>query len=304
MAIGTDWMTALPVTRTVARWVADRPWDPPPDLGVTVRGALGKAVLDIACVRDDRQCPICDDRDRCVVPTWYDPARVGSHAARPFALRVDATPPAGTLQAVITWFGVVPRPSLVVQALVRAGRAGLGAERIRHRLDRLEVHGEEGPVWVIADRQEAASWPAPASLADLVDASEPDDAVVVDLASRLRLRRDRQPPEAAELISAGIGRVRQLARLAGAKIDRWWPEPGAVQGAWVDRRFEKASRWSQRQGDRIDLSGWQGTLALGAEAHAFTDLLVALEVLQIGHGTSAGMGAIRLRRVREDAAAP
>ena len=93
---------------------------------------------------------------------------------------------------------------------------------------------------------------------------------------------------------ASARRVRLLYRtLTGRPLQRWW-DASTVSGHWHGER-EEASRWSQRQGERVDLSGYTGVLRVGPGVHEFVDLLGAAEVLGTGKNTTTGCGRVGVR---------
>ena len=288
----------IPITDLHVTLVPGHPWTPPPDLGVTLRGALGAAIMDVACVRVHRICTECEISD-CVVPGWYDPGRVNGAALRPFSLEVRHAPgapiePDAGLDLRWTFVGSIPRPSLVQEAIFRAAQIGLGPERVRHRVARVAVGGAEGPIAVIEYGQEAAPWPGAARLGDLATLTEPTQGLIVRFTPRVSLtdRGAHHPPSPADLLRRGVDRIRSVARALGVTLGERWPDPETVPAEWIDLEFVSHGRYSRRQGERIDLSGWRGSAWFGPEIEPFIDLLAALEVLQVGRHTSAGIGCV------------
>ncbi len=292
--VDTRWMSVIPVTRLTAQLLPEIPWAPPPDLAVTLRGALGAAVMDIACTREHRTCEGCDVAARCAIPGWYDPGRAGGNRHRPFALNARSAPvdPATPLVFDWIWTGTVPRPSLLLEALFRATAKGLGSRRIPHRVHRVQVQGRDAAVVVVRDGEQGGDWPEPATLGSLVRVPPPDriQGADVHLVSRARLGSE---PSTASFLDACVRRVRQLQReLLLPRGTRHWPTD--LPGTWLHRADETSERWSKRQQTRIDLSGTRGTVRFGPEVRQIADLLAAAEVLQVGPGTSSGLGCVRV----------
>src|SRR5690606_28604619 len=121
------------------------------------------------------------------------------HRLRPFALYVrapDRVEPGAPLVAEWTFFGPLPRATLIVEALVRAARAGLGPDRIPHTVRRMVVRGDGAPATVLADGEVVGRWPAPVTLAHAARLPDHATGARVHLVSRTQLdaRRPTQLP--------------------------------------------------------------------------------------------------------------
>lgn len=293
------WARDLRVTLLDLELVPETPWRLPPDPSVTLRGALGSAMMEICCVQQVPDCVRCPHRSTCAIPTWYDPGRVGSSAARPLVVRVSApgrapVTPEHPLHVQLLHVGTMLRPSLIVEAVVRMCQMGLGPERVTHRVQRVMVKGEGMPAQVVLNGVQHGIWPEPGRLSELLVLP------VAPVGAKVRLLTPtfwsgvgpQRPPSAAELLRAVMGRVRQLAREQGVALSQWWPSPDAVTGTWREARWCSGDRFSRRQGVRVDLGGWVGVLELGPEVAPFEDLLAAAHVLGVGKGASAGRGQL------------
>ena len=146
---------------------------------------------------------------------------------------------------------------------------------------------------VLEGERQAAAWPAPSSLAAFAELPVGAAEAALAVASPIQWRGASPgcPPRVSDLVRLAVDRARSVARAVGVRVDRWWPSPDAVAGEWSDPVWVAGSRWSQRQGARVDLSGWTGTLRL--DPTGVEDLLAAAVVLGVGRGTSAGMGRLR-----------
>lgn len=266
-----------------------------------LRGLLGRAVFDLACAREHRDCGGCDLRDGCEIPGWYDPGRPHAHAPRPVLPCSESA--AGELlsearpwRASLTVLGPVPRPSLLVEALERLGRNGLGEARVPLRLARMQVHGEGAPVVVIRADRRVGSWPEPGSLACFLDL--PDQPAGVDIWVQTPLRLSgggsRRWPELGELLWAALGRVRQVLRAQGIRQPPAWPDPRRLRAPWAEAVWHDGERRTSGGGSQ-DLSGWTGRLSVGPQIAPWADLLAAGAVLGVGQAVSAGRGRIALR---------
>ncbi|RME22743.1 MAG: CRISPR system precrRNA processing endoribonuclease RAMP protein Cas6 [Deltaproteobacteria bacterium] len=284
------WMSALAVTRVDLSLGLPAAMTSPPSPSVAIRGALGAALWDIACVDDRRDCSACRARRGCPIPGWFHPAITGGHQARPFVVEVDTDDL--RWQVGLWFFGVPPDPGLVEQALRRLVRRGVWPDHLPLQLESAVVTGVDRRDLLAGER-----WPAPGRLSDFV--SVPAWPVGMEL----RLRSPtwftgcprRQPPDAIRCVKAAIMRLRSVAMAQGVSLSRWWPDATALRGQWADARFLRSERRSGRTGERIDLSGWVGTLHIGPDVAAFADLFAAMEVLHLGKNTSAGAGRLELQ---------
>ncbi|HMV69402.1 MAG TPA: CRISPR system precrRNA processing endoribonuclease RAMP protein Cas6 [Myxococcota bacterium] len=289
----SDWMRALPVTRLIATWAPERPWTPPPAVPNTLRGAVGASVMDVACVRDSRECHGCPHAPSCPILGWYDPNRAGGNRLRPYVIRVlqgaERATPDRPLIAEWILFGPTPHAHLLVEALLRAGRVGLGPDRVQHDLIRLDVQGEGALTRVVDDGRAVGAMPRPGTL---LQHTRPPDAPT---RATLDLLTPVQPPDRrltpAGMLQLGAHRVRDVLRDLGGPPARWW-DLDVVVARWEWQEPARHSRWSERQEATIDLSGLWGRLVVTDGVAGIADLLAAMEVLHVGRNTSAGMGRV------------
>lgn len=295
-----DWMLQLLLTELVVELAPRAPWTLPEDPDPLLRGLLGRAMFDVICARDHRQCEACDLRMDCEMPGWYDPGRPHGHGPRPVLAR-SITPGGATIhegepwQARLRVLGRIPRPSLLTEALVRCGRNGLGPARIPLQLARLSVQGAGEPVDVLADERAAERWPVPGTLASFLTLPYRPAGVEVLVETPLRwtgAAPDRWPT-AGDLLWAALGRVRQAMRAQGLPQPEPWPDPRELRTPWIEARWIHGARPSSGQGLH-DLSGWVGAVSLGPEVTPWAELLVAAERLGLGQSVSAGRGRLTL----------
>jgi hypothetical protein len=292
------WLRHLQVTRLFATWQPDRPWSPPPALTNTLRGAVGASVMDVGCVRPSRECAGCESLEGCPVATWYDPNRYSGSRLRPYVIRVhqgvDRVTP--DLPLVAEWLltGRTPHAHLLVEAMLRAGRLGLGPDRIPHRLLRLDAWGDGAQVRLIDSGRAIGLLPRPGALLRHVHLPDAPARAEVELLTPVQAPAWVGEPHPRALLQLGVNRLRDLARDAGAPLERWW-DLDRVEARWEELRHIQHGRWSQRQSARVDLSGWLGRFRLTGDVTAVADLLAAMEVLHVGRNTSVGMGRLGVR---------
>lgn len=284
-----DWRAEIQVTALDLCLAPEAPWRLPADPALLLRATLGNALYGLCCVTEHQDCGICTLRERCEIPAWFEP---GGSAPRP-VLPMAITPGGARVGPEAPWLarlwllGVAPRPSLIPQAIVRLARAGLGRERVPHRVAHLTAHGAS-PVLVLEDERERAPMPAPGRLLDHCATGR---ATRLETVTPLCL--DTASPTVGDLVRAAIGRVRQQARAQGRVVERRWPEPDGLERPWDAARWVEDRRVSSKGGPH-DLSGWVGRITLDASLSPWADLLVACEVLGVGKNLSAGRGRYRL----------
>jgi len=297
------WFTRLEMILEPARL-----WRLPPDPAVTLRGALGAALIDLACVQEAPLCDACPHHGVCLIPQWYEPGRGRGGGGRPFIVQVDPEPgepvgPGAPLRARWSFFGEVPSPEALLDAIGLAAERGLGRRMIPHRVARVMAAGAEEQL-LARGGYVGGAWPAPAVIpAALGDA--PVRGARLWLRTRLKLppldrarraygREDEAAPAPERLLQAAFDRIRKLGKLQGAPVRRRWPDPAGLPGYWEHHRFERRTIRSGTSGQPIDISGHLGVLRLGREAAAFRDLLRAMEFVHLGRQTSYGLGRLRV----------
>lgn len=290
------WMADLRVTSLQATLVPTAPWSRTERPEVTVRGALGAALYDVVCVRADRACDRCALVADCLIPSWFEPGRNGQQA-RPYVIRIDGPRQVTAdrpLRVQMDWFGRIPRPTALLEALIRAAGKGLGPDRVRHQVQKVRAVGVGAPVIVVERDEVVGRWPEPDTLLRRVrlPVREVSGATVI-LRTPAQISSDGKPT-AKDVLKAAILRLRALERAQGVTSVRRWPEP-SVHGEWLDLRWVGGSRYSRRSRGPHDLSGWRGVLEVGPEIGPYVDLLAASEVVHLGRGSSAGLGRVEVR---------
>lgn len=296
-----DWMRDLRLTELLVELRPAEPWRLPSDLALLQRSILGRAVFDLCCVREHRDCKICELADRCEIPTWYDPGRSGSHDPRPL-IPVPLTPggalvtPHEPLQLRWWLLGRVPRPSLLVESLIRMARQGLGPDRVPHRLTQLHVRGQGPMARVVSGERLRDPWPAPGRLSSFIELPEQVSGAWVEVLSPLCWKdaRPDRAPTVGDALWTAISRIRQVMRAQDLPQPPPWEDPRGYHRPWDDARWSPGKRRSS-QGGEHDLSGWLGGFSLRDELWRWADVLAAAELLGCGLATSAGRGRIQVR---------
>lgn len=293
------WLQQLKVTRALLELEPQEPWRLPPHPAVTLRGAIGAAMVELCCTLPQPTCWSCERRQSCPIPGWYDPALGGATSFRPFVLRVRGADGSrvelgSPLLVELVFLGTLPRSSLVVESFCRAASEGLGPRRVPHVLRRLTVEGDGASSVVVEQDRVVGIWPDPTALSRFLPNPGPARSLILRTLTPLRLEKDLGRPSPADVLRCAIRRVRGVAAEQGVKIERRWPEPRAVEAVWEDLVLERAARWSSRQAREVRLDGWLGQASFGEGIEPYQDLLEAVRIIGLGRSTSAGLGWIDL----------
>ncbi|HRC85259.1 MAG TPA: CRISPR system precrRNA processing endoribonuclease RAMP protein Cas6, partial [Thermoanaerobaculia bacterium] len=119
--------------------------------------------------------------------------------------------------------------------------------------------------------------------------------------TRLKLEGSFQPPRSfAELAGRMLRRSLELGHFyAPGGVPSWEIEPlleraRRVSIARSDLRWHSWQRYSNRQGRKIELGGFVGTLELEGELGPFLPLLEQAEVIHLGKATTFGLGKVEV----------
>lgn len=274
---------------------AESPGNLPPFAGSAWRGGLGRALKRLVCIQRLRPCEGCALERGCLFTTLFDPRHDGTVA---LLGRVDRMPPPYLLAPVTPTpcdlrpgdpfrlrLAVVGRARhhaiYLLRALEEAAARGIGADRVRLRLEAAEKEPAEPP-----------TAPAPGP-------------VRIELLTPLRLRADgrligpdRFRPE--HFVRALLRRLSLLAACWGEpprplprepfddRLARLRTLPGEMR--WVEQH-----RRSFRQHTRMRMGGLLGRFTLWLEPEdPLLPPLLAGQRLQVGKATTMGLGRYRM----------
>jgi hypothetical protein len=285
--------------------------------GSMIRGVLGRALKDLVCVAEHRDCMRCVLRGGCAYPCVLEPVRPegirvleGERTIPPpYVLRWEE---AGTelrtgdfWRVGVTLIGWAARMAgHVVAALERGGRMGFGRERVTAAIERVEEEQGAGRIVLRPERLAERARPRPLSeLEHRVPEFDGEVCLVFRTPARITSGgRLQQEPDGAAVLRALLRRVGAMAAFyGGGSVEetarRLAREAEKLEYRWEDRRWQEAPRYSGRQKTRMSLGGVTGTLRLRGALSAWRPWLVAGQWLHLGKNASFGLGRYELRAV-------
>jgi hypothetical protein len=296
---------ALVVRRFRLRFEAEREYFLPGYRGSAWRGVFGRALKDLVCVREDRECDPCPARLACAYPSIFETQAAGADGApgsvrqapHPYVLAPEAEWRPRQVRGETVEVTLLGRGAgqwaVVLEALRRGAEQGIGAERIPLRLASVE---EETPSAGWREIRAAGgglvagpAWPP--------EAPAMPGRVRILLVAPLRVRREQDllEPERLDFAEFAAAVLRRLALLSRFHTEEAWRLDhagltGAARRARVlGQRLEWQdwARYSNRQGQRIPMGGVVGWYEL--ETAGLEGLW---PYLWLGQWTHAGKGAV------------
>jgi hypothetical protein len=304
----------LPVARYRFTFRMQQPLRLPDFAGSLLRGQFGAALRHTACITKAKTCAGCPLLATCPYPAIFETPAPASHELQRFSQvpnpYVIEPPPLGT-RAVAAGgalsFGMVligralDQLPLIVYALQRALREGLGAERARGELhDIVWECGEcAESVWDAAGGRVRAHEP----MLD-IPALDGCTSARLEIATPLRLQDNGRPLRTDELsprklATALIRRTALLfefhANLPGLGAQA--PKLARHAETLTDERaltWHDWSRYSSRQKQAMTLGGVLGTWTLRGEVAPLAPWLWLGQWLHAGKNATMGLGAYTL----------
>ncbi|MFN3485329.1 MAG: CRISPR system precrRNA processing endoribonuclease RAMP protein Cas6 [Planctomycetota bacterium] len=282
--------------------------------GSLIRGVLGRALKDLVCVAEHRDCVRCVLRAGCPYPSLIEPVRpegidvfAGERTIPPpYVLSWDRAGRVlreGDVWTVgVTLIGPAARlAGHVVAALSRGAQRGFGPEQVRASLDRVEAQAPEG--WVVLDPgrlPERARGVPFRRLAGGAGAWGGEVALAFRTPARITSGgKLRENPTGAEVLRARLRRVGALAAFYGrgaheAEARHLSRQAEGLEASWQDRRWVEVSRYSGRQRTRMKFGGVVGVLRLKGDLGPWAPWLSAGCRVHVGKNASFGLGRYEL----------
>jgi len=288
----------------------------PPFKGSALRGAFGHALKRVVCALRNQECPTCLVRESCtyqrVFETRVDPAagpKTGVDVApHPYVLvppieertqYAAGEPVECTLLLMGPALGVLP---YLVYAFQELGRRGITVERKPLGLRQVEGFGPSG--WEVVYDEGAGVLRTPRVVAPPPVPAPLDGRGVVELLTPLRVKERGRFVNELDLRSLLLALWRRseiLARYYGGASPAADEGPAALFALAEAARVVKSettwkewTRYSNRQGTKMQLGGVVGRLVLEGDLEPLAPWLAWGERFHVGKATSFGLGKIRV----------
>lgn len=268
------------------------------------RGALGHALLGLACAAEARRCPPCQAPTRCDYAALFAPiARDGQAPLPPWSIAfegADVLDEDVRTALSVHLFGQahhLAKPLLA--AFERAAASGIGPDRVRFALEGVCARGPDGCWSDVAAGEAIQSMSLPPS---------PGNTLEIHLCQPFRGKyRSRLigPRELSlgHLVRSGLRRLEALSRsyadssLEASTYDAraMIAKADSIEAHDRQLRWQENTRHSARQGSSMQLGGIVGSLAYSySETTPLLALLNQFVDTHIGKGATMGMGQIKL----------
>jgi hypothetical protein len=266
------------------------------------RSATGRILRDAVCITGFPSCTDCLARSSCPYPAWFEPDPPGTPPPRntaasppvPYALHAPRDPSGNSharLRLMVAGRRALEGADVMLRAIEEAAWVGLGKERIRMQPIRMAASGPR-----VASEHLDSDIP----FREIAPPDAPEE-ILMSLDSPLRLLRAKRlvGPDAltGELLTEAVKRRFELLAWATGSVVSSIPTGKPLNLDANGLSIGGGQRYSARQDRRISLSGLTGQVALSGPGLAtLWPWLWAGQFIQIGKGTTQGLGAYRLFR--------
>jgi len=291
----------------------------PPYHGSLLRGAFGHALRRSVCAMGPAQpCVSCPLRRACVHTRLFEtfieeepppflrglPTPPRPYVIEPRSDRTDFAP-GDPLELDLLLFGcAADLAAYVLLAVERMATTGLGWRRARFALEKAAVPAAGGGWQPLFSGGSFVAGSIPAlEVAGEGSRGAANGRVTLRFATPTRLKVRGHLANAPGFRALAFAMLRRSLELAhfyvpGADLD-WAFGPllacsSSVEIAAADLHWHDWERFSQRQGTKITLGGFLGTLTLEGDLAPFASLLRTAEVLHVGKGATFGLGKMVL----------
>ncbi|MEJ5347613.1 MAG: CRISPR system precrRNA processing endoribonuclease RAMP protein Cas6 [Desulfosoma sp.] len=299
--------------------------------GSTLRGALGMALKHSCCAARRRPCETCSLRFSCLYVYLFETPIGGENPAdlryrnapHPFVLQLAKDGPV-TLEPGEPWsfdMTIIGRamqwtPYLVL-ATQRMGEIGVGKGRGTYDLERVVSLDEAGEPWEELYQDGLLRLPE-RSLSLITDPIEVQpsrresqrvDCWTLEFVTPIRLVSQGEPvrlPHFPLFMATLLRRLENLCRFHGENgCEPKVPYRELMDRAQSVRMVANRTRWfdwerySHRQGRKMHLGGLVGDVVYEGDITPFRPYLLAGRWVNVGKGTSFGLGRYEVRTSRE-----
>ncbi|HAY22295.1 MAG TPA: hypothetical protein DCY27_09030 [Desulfobacterales bacterium] len=289
----------------------------PPYKGAIFRGVFGKTLRKLVCIAPQAECRECAFAAKCLYVAIFEPspppgapeARKYLKAPRPFVLNPPLTNRQSFHAGDSLYFDLVLIGPAIealpyfIYIFQEVGKKGLGRERSRYDLMRVESvrEGQRAVIYeketIFADRLHAETGPV----------TRPGDAAVREVTLelltplRLKVRGDLATDLSFGLWWENLSRrLGLLAAFYGEGREPDW-EGLADRTAGITTSQSRLhwydwERYSFSQKELMKLGGLKGTITFAGELGPFMPYLRLGEQVNVGQGTTFGLGRYGLGR--------
>jgi hypothetical protein len=319
-----DRLPQFPIYRIRFRYKTSSFGSLPKHCGSIIRGVLGKAMHQNACIKHGWNCLDCPFQKQCVYFAFFGPEnRAPSQFFENYTkyprtyvieppLHFCRLEPGDAFEFNLVLMGAaISSLSSWVTAARIAGEYGFGRQRILMELKEISeanVFSEPGTSAIeIRGNHQFLSPPVPVYLNDLLTRFFPDEPVsfikLQFLTPTRILQRDApaDEPRFYLVIQAILRRLSMLTELLDPNVN-WYPD-FSLYGKLSDRvvMYENACRWLERtryssaQQTEHSIGGFEGHVVYtGPDLNLFMPLLYLACMVHIGKGVVFGNGRVSL----------
>ncbi len=282
--------------------------------GITLRGAFGTVFRRLVCHDLKAPCPSCLLWENCpysavfnpVVPPDAERLRLNRDIPRPFVIKPPLNGGDVYVAGDILEFDLVAvgraqdlLPYFIV-TFEELGRQGIGVQRGKYRLKRLNAMKQDHSWQEIYDHGSRMVRPPDASLSPSqfsTDADKSVNRVSIEFLTPVLLKEKGRwvKPEFGPLVKRLRDRVNALSYFyCGNSLEMEFNELGrkaeTVRTVKDDLRWVEESRYSGRQGMKHVLKGYVGEVSFEGDIGPFMPLLKLGEFIHVGKATAFGQG--------------
>ncbi len=288
----------------------------PPYKGGVLHGAMGDALRRAVCSDRSVRCNGCTSRAGCLYARTFDPAPPPDFAdsdrfqqpPRPYVL----TPPLTARQAFhpgdLLEFELVLMGSLLdalpyfVHVFLEAGKRGLGRERGRYRLLRVDLLRPEGGILIYDGKTGTLSTRLPANADPFQEAGEHTRSLTLRMVTPLRLKEKGCLVTRLSFplfIERLLQRISLLSRFCGPGLfapecSRLLDDVDAIRVTDDRLHWYDWERYSSRQKEAMKFGGLMGSVRLEGSLAPLLPLLRWGELVHAGQGTTFGLGKLHI----------
>jgi len=301
----------------------DDPCDPSPIQGGDLRGSFGAAFRRLVCVIRKEDCTTCILKGNCLYAALFTPspppdfpdAAKFSSAPPPYVLNPPLTNrqsfrPGSTLGFDLVLMGrAIDALPYFVYTFMELGKTGIGCERGRFEIPRVDLIRDEGEVQIYDGvTKTLREIPAPSYTSACQD--DGHKRITIELLTPLRIKAGNHLVRKLTF-PIFFERLAQRIEILSAFYGNGNPRPDfrpLIESApeidvkdsnlhWYDW-----PRYSARQKTLMRLGGLRGSITFEGDQGRFMPLLKIGEQVNVGQGTSFGLGRIKrvLTRRHED----